>query len=361
MNRKDANNQQPSDPIGWIEDICVPPLEVEARGAIPTAAGDPKPDALLLVRWDGQECLFACARKSRNTPKTIETAIAEASRYSRLLRLRPLIVVPYLSEENLQRLDREQVSGLDQCGNGLVLTPDFRIYRSGQPNRFRDSAPIRNIYRGASSLVVRSLLMEGAFESLTALRDYTAERIPSGKLSLGTVSKVAKALEEDRLLIRNEEGIRLADRRGALEKLLSNARSKRAVTLQGRTEMGLEEVGARLGAASQGGDIGPYTVTGLSSAGWYGVLSAAGPMSVYVGDVAAARELLEVRETRVFPTIELVEDRSDVVPFDRRVDGTLAWASPVQTWIELMKAGPREREAAAALESSLGWSGDELP
>ena len=50
MNRKDANNQQPSDPIGWIEDICVPPLEVEARGAIPTAAGDPKPDALLLVR-----------------------------------------------------------------------------------------------------------------------------------------------------------------------------------------------------------------------------------------------------------------------------------------------------------------------
>ena len=124
--------------------------------------------------------------------------------------------------------------------------------------------------------------------------------------------------------------------------------------------MGLEEVGARLGGIS-GRDIGPYTVTGLSSAGWYGVLSAAGPMSVYVGDVAAARELLEVRETRVFPTIELVEDRSDVVHFDRRVDGTLAWASPVQTWIELMKAGPREREAAAALESSLGWSGDELP
>jgi hypothetical protein len=86
------------------------------------------------------------------------------------------------------------------------------------------------------------------------------------------------------------------------------------------------------------------------------VLSAAGPMSVYVGDVAAAGELLEVRETRVFPTIELVEDRSDVVHFDRRVDGT-SRASPVQTWIELMRQGPREREAAAALEPSLGWSG----
>lgn len=62
-----------------------------------------------------------------------------------------------------------------------------------------------------------------------------------------------------------------------------------------------------LGAASPGGDTGLCTVTGLSSAGWYGVLSAAGAVSLYVGDVGAARELLEVRETRAFSTVELIE------------------------------------------------------
>ncbi len=60
----------------------------------------------------------------------------------------PLLFVPFLSERQLQELEQEKISGIDLCGNGVVVVPDvFAVFRSGEKNRFTSSAPIENIYR----------------------------------------------------------------------------------------------------------------------------------------------------------------------------------------------------------------------
>lgn len=359
MNEKVDSQERESGLLRRLVAACLPPLRVEPRQPQAGAAPGTRPDAVVAVLWDGQECLFACEAKGRSTPRTIEAAIAQACRSGGLLGLRPLIVVPYLSEENLLWLEREGVSGLDLCGNGIVLAADFRVWRSGRPNLFRDSAPIRNVFRGVSSLIVRSLVLERSFASLTSLRDFAVGRIPSGRLSLGTVSKVVKALEEERLLERGGEGLRLTDRSGTLRRLLQGSRPVRMARLEGRVELPPEEAWRRLWGLAEESPGYLCTVTGMGSAEKYGVLSSPRQLSLYVSDLDRTRDLLGVSETRVFPNAELVEDSSETAHFDRRVEGGIAWASPVQTWLELMRAGPREREAAEALGQALGWSGGE--
>ena len=59
-----------------------------------------------------------------------------------------------------KRLEREGVSGLDLCGNGVVTVPgEWLVYRTGKPNLYPQSFPIKNVFRGASSLVARVFLL----------------------------------------------------------------------------------------------------------------------------------------------------------------------------------------------------------
>lgn len=357
IDRKLANWNRDESVLAGLADACLPPIRVElgpSETQLPSGMG---PDAVVAVRWGERECLFACEAKGRSTPKTVDAAIAQACRYSALLGLRPLIVVPYLSEEHLAWLEREEVSGLDLCGNAVVLAPGFRVWRSGRPNLYKDSAPIRNVFGGVSSLIVRSLVLGRAFPSLKSLHEFTISRIASGRLSLGTVSKVVTVLEEERLVDRSADGLRPADPRAMLRRLLQGLGSRPMLRFEGRSELTHSEAWQRLETYRASTPGSRCTTTGLGSAMRYGVLSTPRRLSLYVSDLAATRGLLGVQETHVFPNVELVEDGSEVAHFDRRVEGGIAWASPVQTWLELMKAGPREREAADALEQMLVQGG----
>ena len=108
-------------------------------------------------------------------------------------------------------------------------------------------------------------------------------------------------------------------------------------------------------------DASRYVATGLGSAARYQVLSGPDKLSLYVSDLDAAADAIGMRETRVFPNIELIENQEDLTYFDarRREDGV--WASPIQTWLELATGGPREREAAKLLRAALAQGrGEEL-
>jgi hypothetical protein len=91
----------------------------------------------------------------------------------------------------------------------------------------------------------------------------------------------------------------------------------------------------------------------VGSAARYGVLSGSDRLSVDLTDLSAAADIHGFESSRVFPSIELIEEKSDAVYFDVREDGDVLWASPVQTWLELSAAGPREREAAKVLEMAI--------
>ena len=113
-----------------------------------------------------------------------------------------------------------------------------------------------------------------------------------------------------------------------------------------------QEVWQRLQEANQNGAM-RYVATGSASANHYGVLSGGERLSLYVTSLEAVSNLLEVKSTRVFPNIELVEVKSELVYFDARRANREVWASPIQTWLELVSGNAREQDAANLLQQQL--------
>lgn len=330
-------------------------------------------DGVLEVTCRGREQRYVIECKNRSTPQTIQAAMAQARRYAAEFGLRPLVFVPYLSNDALSSLEKEEVSGVDLSGNGVILAPDFTIWRSGEPNRYPEAMTVRNLYRGASTLFVRCLLLRPEFESLTELREYALSRLDQdgarsdggARLTKGTASKVMQQLEEEMLVRRDGRTLRVADAERLMEGLRTNYRPPDGVRLAGQTTLPPEEIWRRLSERRTSSTDSPrtwrYAATGLGSATRYRVLSGPDKLSLYVSDLDRAADLVELRATRVFPNVELIEDRGDASYFDGRRDGAQVWASPVQTWLELATGGPRERDAAETLASALAQSrGEQL-
>ena len=135
-----------------------------------------------------------------------------------------MLVVPYLSPDNIKLLESSLVSGIDLCGNGiLIVPPELLIVRTGNPNRFPQSAPIRNVYRGDSSLVGRVFLVRPVYRAVGDIA--AAIRELSGNVSLATVSRVLKTMESDLIVGRERGDIRLLQPEKLLERLADNYRS----------------------------------------------------------------------------------------------------------------------------------------
>ncbi|MCD6394779.1 MAG: hypothetical protein J7M40_14905 [Planctomycetes bacterium] len=74
----------------------------------------------------------------------------------------PLIVASYIGRKQSELLLKEGVSWIDLSGNMLIrVPPNIYIERSGKPNRYPDSAPIKKVFQGTSSLVSRALHSSG--------------------------------------------------------------------------------------------------------------------------------------------------------------------------------------------------------
>ena len=115
----------------------LPPLVIVSS----QTEGIGRADARIQVLWpDGGETFpFVLEAKSQSTPQAVMSAVAEA-RASSGPDEHPIVLVPYLSPERLADLERERVSGVDLCGNGLVLVPGrLCVLRTGQPNTYLDS------------------------------------------------------------------------------------------------------------------------------------------------------------------------------------------------------------------------------
>ena len=166
-------------------------------------------NGVVQAMWGNRSHDYIFEYKTRNTPQSLEAAIGAIKTASEETGMPPLIIVPFLSEESMQMLERAGVSGIDLCGNGVLSAEQFSVWRSGNANRYPDAQPIRNIYRGNSSLLARCFLLRPEFSSLSELRAYAVSRTvdvmfseqAQPQLTKGTASKVVKALE-DALIVR---------------------------------------------------------------------------------------------------------------------------------------------------------------
>jgi hypothetical protein len=333
--------------------VQFPPLEVEEVQITPPGSrqgGQVDLDALLTLGWRGRPYRFGVEARRLWTPKVIADAVEAARRSARAAGLNPLVLAPYLSEERVLALEAEGVSGIDLCGNGVVVVPgELLVLRTGAPNRYRWEGTIKNVYRKNSSIVARVFLLVPRFDSVKATLEEIRRR--GGDVTMATVSKVCKSLESD-LVIERERGDAPVARRlrllqpGKLLDLLAQNYVEPEVSrsFQGKCALAPEELASRL-AAWEGKPGRKVVQTGASSVDAYAVMAREPVRSFYCSDLKSALQALgdDIRETDRFVNVAFQETRDDFVYFDRRA-GLVA--SPIQAYLELVRGDQREKDTA---------------
>lgn len=332
-----------------VGEVLLAPLVVRSVTRADPKAGDAHLGVGLPTESEGFR--FVVEVKGRATPQAVQLAITQARAAAAGSSELPMIQVPFLSSKRLVDLEREGVSGVDLCGNGLVVVPG-RLYvlRTGEPNRYRDSRPLNNPYRGRSAMVARMLLLRPRWESLSAL---AAEvRRAGGELSLPQVSKAVQALAED-LVVSKEAGVitlqeplRLLDELGRAWRQ-PRIRARQALRLPAGTDWATR-LSSRAGIR--------WALTGASSVKRYTAFSESGPHLIAVSDIGGATALLNGTREDVpsFADIELIQTDEAGFFFDNEIDDHgVRWASRLQAWLELQSGDARQQSAAHDLRSYL--------
>ena len=334
-------------------DIQLPPLKI-----LPVSIGGIKSkvpfDAVLKVIWNNAEEEFVAELKSPATPKNIRDAILSVKDLSVNIKLNPMIIVPYLSEDAMKNLEREAVSGIDLCGNGLIIVPGrFYFSKYGNKNQFPSSAPIKNIYSRNSSIVGRVFLVRPKFSKVGEILDEINRRtLPEFKgngLSLSTVSKCLKSMEQDLIAGRDDKGIRLLQSDKLMEKLSRNyVPPKFSETINWEIPSSGDGKSSVMGILSDVFKRGnPAVISGSSSATRYSVMQGSETISVYSSDPDAFLNKIPGKRNDRFPSLSFIRTDDMHAYFDCRTDDNgIKWASPVQSYFELMSGDKRDQETA---------------
>jgi len=314
-------------------------------------------DVFIEVFWKKSKAIFAVECKALSTPKAFQDGVNLLKSFSLPNDYLPMLFMPFLNERQLQELEREGLSGIDLCGNGVVVVPGkFAVFRSGGKNRFPSSALIKNIYRKNSSMVGRVFLLCAGYETVQEIRtkinqrNLLVNRWDKKPMSLSTVSKALKTLEDD-LIVTREGTIRLLQPDKLLEKLRENydpPAVKERVRLKISEESG--KVWKLLSKLSQTLDL-PLMASGTSSVAQYAVMQRGDLLSVYCPKVERLLERLPGSSSDRFPNLELLATEDETVYFDARREGDFWCASPVQVYLELMAGDKRDRETAEQLKT----------
>lgn len=306
-------------------------------------------DLVLTLQWGNQRCKFVVEFKGQSAPSYLAGAIEQVRAYSAARPdLLPLVIVPYLGPKSLERLMAAGVSGLDLCGNGVINVPgQWFVFRTGEKNRFPSSQPIKNIYRGTSSIVARVFLLRPTYSSVSEVLEEIKKR--KGEVTLSTVSKVLKALQQDLIITRND-GIRLLQPDRLLNQLQETYRRPwTKPRLQGK----ISDVQNLIMNAVNMAEDSKLLLARRSQIPYVILPSSNEITSLYVSSAAPFLKEFDFEETSRFPNVEFLETDDPTVYFDRRETGPIPSISPLQAYLELSKGGKREQEAAEPLRADI--------
>lgn len=339
--------------------ISLPPLSFRVLESGINEKGNQRLDALVEVSWQGNKATFIVACKALSTPKAFQGGINLLKSLILPKDYLRMLFLPFLGEKQLLELEREGISGIDLCGNGVVIVPGmFSVFRSGEKNRFPSSAPIKNVYRKNSSMVGRVFLVCHSYKTVQEIqseinrRNMLANQWDKKPLGLPTVSKVLKSLEQD-LIVERNDNIRLLQPDKLLEKLSENYTTP---NIKERVRIKISEdsetIRELLVKLSQVQNI-PIVASGTSSVTQYAAMQRGDLLTVYCPSIEALIRQIPGNQTDRFQNLELVETEDETAYFDARQEGNFWWASPIQAYLELMVGDKRDRETAEQLKTFL--------
>lgn len=327
--------------------ILPAPLELVAVADGPPAATG-QADFLIDLTWKGERKSFAAEYKAVATPKKVDAAIREAKVHAaERPDCLPMVLVPHISEETAERLVAEDVSGLDFSGNVVVVAGEWLVHRTGQPNRFPSSQPIKNVYEGKSALVGRVLLSRPEYDLVKEVRQEIERR--GGSISMGTVSKVLSTLDED-LIVRKNGGVRLIQPDRLLDRLASHYGGPDVKRVHaGKAPLQRPFFDALLGEADRAG----VRTAGRAETAYVIAPTSGERTRIYVSKLGEWLGALPFQETDRFANVEFAEVADEAAFFDTQERDGFPWCSKLQIYLELAGGGKRERDAAAQLRDDL--------
>lgn len=337
-------------------EVALPPLSFHYLKDQPEV-GNRRFDALVETSWGNSIARFAVECKSLSTPKVFQGGLNLLKTTNFPKGYMPLLFLPFLSNAQIQELEREGISGIDLCGNGVVMVSGkFAVLRTGNKNRFPSSAPIKNIYRLKSSMVGRVFLIRSKYGTVQEIfeeinrRNMLLGRWDSKPLSFSTVSKSLKTLEED-LIVERNNFIRLLQPDKLLDKLSENYAAPK---VRERVRLKIPQSGSALLqlVQQQAQALGlPLLAAGTSSVMRYALMQRGEMFSIYCPRVESLLERVAGSRSDRFPNLELLETEDETVYFDARQEDDFCWASPVQVYLELMAGDKRDQETAGQVKS----------
>lgn len=343
-----------------LEYVLSGKLELPPLRFTPTAesieTADMRPDVLIQTNWQGRTYAFVGEVKRYGSDKSVSEAAEQARKYAEELQVNPLVIVPWLSNEQLLSLEQRNISGVDLCGNGIVVVPgEVLVFRTGQPNKFPTSRLIRRVYEGTSSLVARVFLLRPQYNSVSEILDEITAR--GGSITLPTVSKALKQLEEDVVIEKSPKRIRTLQADKLLDRLKSNYElpKPRGFVRCKLTTKNNASIGEILfEAAKQAGER--IVLSGESSANFYATM-AKEPIDTFYCTETTSLQLEELNaEIDVFsrfPNVELKKSDAEIVYFDMRNLNGYNVASPIQAYLELANSDKRGQEIAEQIRKKI--------
>ncbi len=313
-------------------------------------------DVLLETDWQGRQFTFVGEIKRYGSDKSVSQAAEQARFFADRLQVNPLVIVPWLSAEQLLSLEQKNVSGLDLCGNGVIVVPgEVLVFRTGQPNKFPTSRLIRRVYEGTSSLVARVFLLRPQYNSVSDILDEISAR--GGSITLPTISKALKQLEEDVVIEKSPKRICILQADKLLDRLKSNYEPQKPrgfirCKLMAKNNA---SIGATLFDAANEAGV-RIVLSGESSANSYATLAKEPIDTFYCTEITSLHLEKWSAEMDIFsrfPNVEIKKSDSDIVYFDmRNVDGYNV-ASPIQAYLELANSDKRGQEIAEQIRKKI--------
>lgn len=335
--------------------LSLPPLSFSVLDSNVRLASGIDVDLLLEAQWQNKTCRFAAEVKRYASDREVMGAAVQAQKTAKLTDAQPLVIVPWLSEPQLQALEEERVSGIDLCGNGLIMFPgELLVFRTGKPNKYPLSRTVKRVYKGTSSLVARVFLCKKSFQQVSNIRDEITRR--GGTITLSTVSKALKQLEEDLVVEKSKEQIRLLQPDKLLQQLLANYEAP-VVTESRRCKITAQkDLQSLLAKINQTSKL-RIVLSGVSSATYYAPMGRE-PIDTYYCTEMPWNELERlgavIDYNSRFPNVEFQKTNSDLVYFDSQSNSQATLlASRVQSYLELATSDKRGKEIAQDIRKGI--------
>jgi hypothetical protein len=305
-------------------------------------------DIELKLKLADKENKFLVEIKNRSVPQVVDNAIGQIKNLVAETpgNYFPAVLVPNLNNGLFEKLKKENVSGFDLNGNYFISTSDMAGIRLDIKSKHKESSPIKNVYSGIASTVGRFLLQERKFyKSVNDI--YNSINSAGCKIALSTVSKVLTRLAEDQIIKKDKSGIVLIQPEKLLQSLKNNYKSPQPVKeLKLRLPDNRDEAKIILDKYF-GND---WMWSGESSADYHAVTTIPNQYTVYTRAYYNSEEILKYADDRFYNYVFCLLPADQGYLF---LNSKKGYASIVQTYIELMMLGKREKEIGLEIEKRI--------